>query len=201
MERVRHDETIDFSSRCDGNCGPDVRHASAQFQYGMNYFEFDNWDNGGGDGSGPAFQPGGWTATTSGAIWISTGGAHADLEHAGPELRIGLPVHSHFSVDGHHQYLPDEHRRGAMTSITIGHSRLSGLLDGQRRRDWLGKQQPRHRRPTDDKGSGILPAGNSKTRTTPMASRPKRGCSSICTPGRATTTATLPPSPAARRLA
>ena len=48
--------------------------ASAQFQYGMNYFQFDNWDNGNGDGSGPAFQPGGWNATTSGGIWISTGG-------------------------------------------------------------------------------------------------------------------------------
>ena len=49
--------------------------ASAQFEYGMNYFQFDNWDNGNGDGSGPAFQPGGWNATTDGAIWISTGGS------------------------------------------------------------------------------------------------------------------------------
>ena len=49
--------------------------ASAQFEYGMNYFQFDNWDNGNGDGSGPAFQPGGWNATTDGGIWISTGGS------------------------------------------------------------------------------------------------------------------------------
>ena len=49
--------------------------ADAQFKYGMNYFTFENTDNGNGDGSGPAFQPGGWNATTSGAIWISKGGA------------------------------------------------------------------------------------------------------------------------------
>jgi hypothetical protein len=42
---------------------------------GMNFFEFGNWGNADGDGSGPAFQPGGWNATTDGAIWISTGGA------------------------------------------------------------------------------------------------------------------------------
>ena len=42
---------------------------------GMNFFEFGNWDNGGGNGSGLAFQSGGWSATTNGAIWISTGGA------------------------------------------------------------------------------------------------------------------------------
>ncbi len=45
------------------------------FQLGMSYFEFENQDNGGGDGSGPAFQAGGWNATTDGALWISTGGA------------------------------------------------------------------------------------------------------------------------------
>ena len=72
--------------------------AHAQFQYGMNYFQFENWDNGGGDGSGAAFQPGGWTATTSGAIWISTGGTTPVLS-AGPELRIGLPGHSNLCVD------------------------------------------------------------------------------------------------------
>ncbi len=42
---------------------------------GMNFFQFGSWGNADGDGSGPAFQPGGWTATTDGAIWISTGGA------------------------------------------------------------------------------------------------------------------------------
>ena len=41
---------------------------------GMNYFQLSNWGNGGGDGGGPAFQAGGWTATTGGAIWISSGG-------------------------------------------------------------------------------------------------------------------------------
>ena len=49
--------------------------AHAQFQFGMNYFVFENTENGNEDGSGPGFQPGGWNATTSGAIWISTGGA------------------------------------------------------------------------------------------------------------------------------
>ena len=49
--------------------------ASAQFQYGMNYFELSNWDNGEGSGVGPAWVlPTGPTATTDGAIWISTGG-------------------------------------------------------------------------------------------------------------------------------
>ena len=42
---------------------------------GMNFFQFTNTDNGGGDGSGAAFQTGGWDATTAGAIWISTGGS------------------------------------------------------------------------------------------------------------------------------
>jgi hypothetical protein len=42
---------------------------------GMNFFQFTNYDNGNGDGSGSAFQSGGWDATTDGAIWISTGGA------------------------------------------------------------------------------------------------------------------------------
>jgi hypothetical protein len=51
--------------------------AYAQFQYGMNYFSLTNWGQSGGDsdGYGPAFQPGGWNATTDGALWISTGGA------------------------------------------------------------------------------------------------------------------------------
>ena len=41
----------------------------------MNFFQFTNLGNANGTGSGPAFQPGGWTATTDGAIWISTGSA------------------------------------------------------------------------------------------------------------------------------
>jgi hypothetical protein len=44
--------------------------AAAQFEIGMNYFYFENVDN---DGSGS--DPGGWAATTEGALWISTGGA------------------------------------------------------------------------------------------------------------------------------
>ena len=43
--------------------------ADAQFQFGMNYFYFENTDCG-----GPAFLDGGWDATTEGAVWISTGG-------------------------------------------------------------------------------------------------------------------------------
>ena len=55
--------------------GPMSGTADAQFKYGMNYFTFENTENGNEDGSGPAFQPGGWNATSDGAIWISTGGA------------------------------------------------------------------------------------------------------------------------------
>jgi hypothetical protein len=51
--------------------------AHGQFHFGMNYFDCNNWDNGGGDGSGPAFQPGGWTATTDGALWTRTGSTYA----------------------------------------------------------------------------------------------------------------------------
>ena len=48
---------------------------AAGYVSGMNFFQFTNGDNGNGDGSGSAFQSGGWNATTDGAIWISTGGA------------------------------------------------------------------------------------------------------------------------------
>jgi hypothetical protein len=39
---------------------------------GMSFIRLTNYGNGGG-GLGPAFQPGGWTATTNGALWIKTG--------------------------------------------------------------------------------------------------------------------------------
>jgi hypothetical protein len=56
-----------------------VSAAHAQFQFGMNYFTFSNWENGGGVGSGPAFQPGGWTATTDGAIWTKAANGTYEL--------------------------------------------------------------------------------------------------------------------------
>ena len=104
---------------------------------GMNFFQFTNWGNGGGDGSGPAFQTGGWTATTDGAIWISTGGSNARAEHAGLELPVGLPLHAHVAV-GHAD-------RGYLLSNGVAYGdvvtwrqrlpNLSGLLAGRRRRD------------------------------------------------------------------
>jgi hypothetical protein len=45
------------------------------YQNGMYFIQLTNAGNGHGDGSGPAFQPGGWTATTNGALWIKTGSA------------------------------------------------------------------------------------------------------------------------------
>jgi hypothetical protein len=47
--------------------------AHAQFEFGMNYFQFTNWDN---SGTGPAWQDGGWTATTEGAIWMKNGSTY-----------------------------------------------------------------------------------------------------------------------------
>ena len=84
--------------------------ASAQFQYGMNYFQMENWDNGGGDGSGPAFQPGGWTATTGGAIWISTGGTTPTLNEHDLNFQLNYRC-AHVPVDHHHRRLPVEQRR------------------------------------------------------------------------------------------
>ena len=78
---------------------------------GTNFFQFTNLGNAKRDGSGPAFQPGGWTATTDGAIWISTGGATPVLEHAGPELPVGLPVHAHLPVGHADRGVPVEQRR------------------------------------------------------------------------------------------
>jgi hypothetical protein len=50
----------------------------AQFHFGNYYFQFSNWDNGGGVGSGPAWVlPTGPTATTDGAIWVKTGSTYA----------------------------------------------------------------------------------------------------------------------------
>jgi hypothetical protein len=47
--------------------------AHAQFAFGMNYFQFSNWDNGGGNWLGPDFTDP--NATTDGALWIKTGSA------------------------------------------------------------------------------------------------------------------------------
>ena len=62
IERIKRDETNDFSSRVMAIAGLMSGTAYAQFQYGMNYFSLTNWGQSGGDsdGNGPAFQPGGW---------------------------------------------------------------------------------------------------------------------------------------------
>ena len=65
----------------------------------MNYFQFDNWDNGNGDGSGPAFQPGGWTATTNGALWIATAGGTPVINTQDLNLQLDYRPHSDVCVD------------------------------------------------------------------------------------------------------
>ena len=69
MRRLMAVLTITAAAALAGAAGADG------YVAGMNFFQFGNGGNGAGDGSGPAFQAGGWNATTDGAIWISTGGA------------------------------------------------------------------------------------------------------------------------------
>ena len=133
---------------------------AAGYVSGMNFFQFTNGDNGNGDGSGSAFQTGGWNATTDGAIWISTG-RHARVEHAGPELPVGLPIHADVGVDHPDRRLPVEQRRGTGDVTRRQPAGYPVIGWASTARHGWGKQRPRQHVALPDRVQGprhLLPA-------------------------------------------
>ena len=168
------------------------------FQLGMNEFNLDNTNYPTGN-NGAAFQAGGWTATTEGALWIKTGS--------------GSPVLNTQDLNFELDY------RATPTSawITITNTYLlsNGVAEYDCSYDYYS--YPGQFEGVDntfgvpaDHASPYryLYAGSADTScrapgrrdSTPTASRPSRACSSTSTPGPARSTATPPPLPAAPTL-
>ena len=82
----------------------------AQFQLGMNEFYLGNVNYPTGS-NGAAFQAGGWTATTEGAIWIKTGSDPPVINAQDLNLELDFRTTPTFAVGSRNQHVSIEHRR------------------------------------------------------------------------------------------
>ena len=163
----------------------------------MNFFQFTNYN---GDG-GPV-DTGNWQLPRphGAPIWISTGaGAYEPVLNT-QDLNFELdyrstPTSPWVTLTGAY-LLSNGVAFADVTAVTRAlPPALSGVLDGhRRRRRWDAHPDSTSPYPLPSKGPGMyyLP-GTQPTGSPPLARGPRRGCSSTCMPGPATTTASLPP--------